>query len=45
MSTITDSKDRELRFSVYIQGMTWFRDTHGIFDYDAYRYIESEILP
>lgn len=27
---------------VYVKCITWFRDSHGLFDYDAARYTESD---
>lgn len=28
---------------VMLKAATWFRDSHGLFDFDAKRYIQSEI--
>lgn len=28
---------------VYVRTITWFRDSHGLFDYDAARYNESDL--
>lgn len=28
---------------VYVRTVTWFRDSHGLFDYDASRYTESDL--
>lgn len=27
---------------VYVKQVTWFRDSHGLFDYDAISYTESD---
>ena len=35
--------DKDQHEYVMLKAATWFRDSHGLFDFDAKRYIQSEL--